>query len=812
MSNTLVNNLAIAHNEKDVENAYRQYLVSKIPDLVFTSPFGCDGFGESKSTKIRVLVEFKDDLDMTNKSNQVKVLSQLVYYIKKFEQSGSILPTTVFIGDRNECFVFHVNDLFPYLSMELDWTIAPSNAHKNMDLVSKMMEDEKLNPHIFSTEKFNDCVDKLLSLTEGVIRLIPITPHNITEVFSYFENNVLGKHNLTTNQLANLFVQLLINPDENYLHPISKRKTIVTKTFNEISIKSKEAFTSFFSHFASSYTPKQKDELTAVVDRLVQDVTRRKQGEFFTPTIWVDKAHEYINTELGSNWKDEYVVWDNCWGTGNLTRDYKFKELYSSTLNYDDIQTANQMGYNPEAIKFQFDFLNDDYDFLPNGLKKSIESGKNILLLINPPYSSVQSFENITHGGGKSKNGVENTLVKTLMNDDKMGYASKNLYAQFIYRILKIVPKNLTICMFSPVQYLTSSDFKHLRKLLFSQHTFRKGFMFDSQNFADVKSWGILFSIITNGVGNNDSFEVDIMNNVNFGISKTKSIKLHNLDNKKPANLWIREEIKNYKCDYDLPKLSSALVVKQSGYSNLCEGGFGYFYSNGNNVLYNRNNVSYFSSCFSGKSGIPVVKENFRKTCELFTARILISGEYATWENLYDEYHQPNISDKYYEQFSKDSIICMLFNSKSQQSSLRQITYKEKLWDIKNEFFWLPKNKMMDLANTNHYTELYSDARTSEDRYVYTLLFGEQNIYNQLSPDAKLVLDKATELVEKSMRQRQLMADDTNHLNSWDAGYAQLKLVWKEYFPEEFKEFRQLYKNLEDRMRPLVYELGFLLK
>ena len=62
------------------------------------------------------------------------------------------------------------------------------------------------------------------------------------------------------------------------------------------------------------------------------------------------------------------------------------------------------------------------------------------------------------------------------------------------------------------------------------------------------------------------------------------------------------------------------------------------------------------------------------------------------------------------------------------------------------------------------------------------------------------------------MRQRHLIADDTNHLNSWDAGYAQLKLVWKEYFPDEFKEFRQLYKNLEDRMRPLVYELGFLLK
>jgi TRAP-type mannitol/chloroaromatic compound transport system substrate-binding protein len=124
----------------------------------------------------------------------------------------------------------------------------------------------------------------------------------------------------------------------------------------------------------------------------------------------------------------------------------------------------------------------------------------------------------------------------------------------------------------------------------------------------------------------------------------------------------------------------------------------------------------------------------------------------------------------------------------------------------------MSKEEMMELANNNNYYVLYSDARTENNRYVHNLLFGEENIYEQLSPDAKLVLDKATELVRMSMTTRSHFADDQNHLNSWDAGYAQLKLVWKEYFPNEFKEFRQLYKNLEDRMRPLVYELGFLLK
>ena len=119
---------------------------------------------------------------------------------------------------------------------------------------------------------------------------------------------------------------------------------------------------------------------------------------------------------------------------------------------------------------------------------------------------------------------------------------------------------------------------------------------------------------------------------------------------------------------------------------------------------------------------------------------------------------------------------------------------------------------MKDLSDKNGYDELYNDARTASDRYVHNLLFGDKRVYEKLSPEAKLVLDKATELVEKSMELRKTISNDENHLDSWDAGYAQLKLVWKEYFQEDFKEFRQLYKNLEDRMRPLVYELGFLMK
>lgn len=117
---------------------------------------------------------------------------------------------------------------------------------------------------------------------------------------------------------------------------------------------------------------------------------------------------------------------------------------------------------------------------------------------MNPPYSSVQSFENITKGGGKSKNGVEVTLVKDMMNNDDMGYASKNLYSQFLYRVMKVTNENGIVCMFSPVQYLTGSDNKNIREYIFKTHKFIKGFMMDASNFADVKSWGLSFSILSN--------------------------------------------------------------------------------------------------------------------------------------------------------------------------------------------------------------------------------------------------------------------------------------------------------------------------
>jgi hypothetical protein len=797
----MTNTISAILNEKDVENFYRQYLTKKFGDIVFNSPVKCDGYGESKKHGVRLLCEFKDNLDLTLRVNQVKVLSQAVYYIKKFEIAGKILPSVIFVGDRDECFAVHTNDVFKYLSMELDWSIAPSNAHTNLVLVNEMLSDNNLNPFVFNVNDVDQCIDKIKQLTEGVKRLIPITPHNITEVFKHFEEKVLGKHNLTTNQLANLFVQILINPSDNFYHP-KKKNVLYTKSHGDIGLKSTQAFISFFSHFASEYSPKQKEHLTAVVDRLVQDVTRRKQGEFFTPTIWVDKAHEYIASVFGEDWKEKYVVWDPAWGTGNLTRDYKFKELYVSTLVYADIETANQMGYNPEAVKFQYDFLNDPYEYLPAGLRKAIESGRQIIVLMNPPYGKPTPNNNLLDENKSTSKGMANTKVGNEMNGEKMGIASSQLYLQFMYRLHKI---GVNICMFSTPGFLSQISNKVFRKKFLSEYSLSKGFIMDSSEFADTKSWGLTFSILIKNVNEDKfSFNYDILErNDNFEISKTREKLIYNTDDKETLSEWMEMDLP--KNDITFPVFESALGISRH-LKKGCSSAIGYINNDSNNVQ-QQNVIHLMSGVCKANGNKSITTQNFSRMMTGFAARKIVK---RFWLDDKDEFIKPNIESEFFGQFKNDSVVYSIFHIHSFQTSLRNSEYNNQIWDIKNQFFWMSKEEMMNLANQNNYTEMYNDARTDSDRYVHNLLFGEQRIYDQLSTEAKDVLDIATELVRLSIGMRRNFADDTNHLNSWDAGYAQLKLLWKEYFPEQFKEFRNKYKALEDKMRPMVYELGFL--
>lgn len=224
----------------------------------------------------------------------------------------------------------------------------------------------------------------------------------------------------------------------------------------------------------------------------------RNEGEFFTPDNIVDLAHDYISEALGENWKEEYVVYDPACGHCNLTRNYKFTELYCSTLLQSDVDIILENKYNPEATIFQFDFLNDSIDSLPQGLKDALSGDKKLLVLMNPPYGTSAS------GGVNkaSKTGIAFTTVRDNMNKEKWS-GGDNLYTQFIYQVHNITKSKpsgtVVLCPIVKAGMLTTERFKAFRQQFFKRFSLLKGFTFGSGHFSGTAStWSAMFSIFPN--------------------------------------------------------------------------------------------------------------------------------------------------------------------------------------------------------------------------------------------------------------------------------------------------------------------------
>ena len=402
--NRFYEEIKVVLDERGIETPYKKGLQLYFPNTEYTYPFKCDGYMEPcvDGKVFRLIIEYKLDELLNDAATRAKVLIQVIWYLKKFENSGKILPNVCLVGDRNECFALQTNPLLKYLDENVDWSVAPSSAHlKCPELVYKISNDEEINPFVFMVDEnfdFKAVADKIVELANNVKRFVRITEHNISNIFDYFCKNVMkGKSKLNGHDLVGVFMGV-INDHENYYQHPGKPNVLVANGQN-INMDGK-AFKSFFGYFDRNYTPQEKLRMNGIADRLIEDAERRMHGDFWTPTLFVDYAHRMIEQELGADWKEKYVVWDNCWGGGNLTRDYKFKELYCSTLFQSELDIGSR--YNPEAVKFQFDFLNDYIPMpdeivesetkIPKGLLEALKENKPIVFFLNPPYGTANNM------------------------------------------------------------------------------------------------------------------------------------------------------------------------------------------------------------------------------------------------------------------------------------------------------------------------------------------------------------------------------------------------------------------------------------
>ena len=179
---------------------------------------------------------------------------------------------------------------------------------------------------------------------------------------------------------------------------------------------------------------------------------------------------------------------------------------------------------------------------------------------------------------------------------------------------------------------------------------------------------------------------VDIDENGDIVVIGSKEI--YNTDGLKTLKDWLKES--EPKCKkVDFPNMKSALSVVEKG-KKFLEGSIGTIMFLGNDVYQSTQSVWLCSGISIGGTscGSSILQSNIIRITTFFTARKLVE---ATWINDKDNFLAPNETHPNFNQFAYDSVIYSLFNTSSNQSSLRNVNYKNKMWKIPNQFFFMSK-------------------------------------------------------------------------------------------------------------------------
>jgi len=262
-------------------------------------------FGEKTNT-YRILIETKSGRKFSaNKKHVAQTVAQVVYYLKQFRDAGDIVPKVVIIADEDEIFYLPTSALVRYLDTDYDWgSYSPSSMHTNTAIMEDLVGDNNISPAVeditsdFSIEDFLQEVSATLYEDDSIIK-VSVTVETMTKLFMDFNHDVFeGVFEPVDNQqqLA-MFFRYLAGGDNTYLHP--KKKNILVLDGSSVTLPSKESrgkFERFFNRIDTNFTTEELDALTTIYDQgIINDKMRRFHGDFFTPTVWVNKAPRYLS-------------------------------------------------------------------------------------------------------------------------------------------------------------------------------------------------------------------------------------------------------------------------------------------------------------------------------------------------------------------------------------------------------------------------------------------------------------------------------------------------------------------------------------
>jgi hypothetical protein len=743
----------------------------------------------------------------------IVMFAQLMFYIRAAKKRGEPIPAFLAVIDRDKAAIMPTEKALPLLDdKSIVWPKSGSGAGK--ELGTKIAP--YLQTHIVEYEIVHDEAAFVKAVKDAIkqrrIIRTPITPDNLRQVFDRWVA-MIGEE-LGVKAQADYAVLFFADIMHDGTHEAMKQPagarmlmTAAGPTFfldgETYELANDRGYRNFWAIYHRPPEQKHRHYLLERRDSLLPVDEQKFKGAYYTPLHIVDKAYDQLRATLGENWQDRYLVWDMCAGVGNLEAKHSnLRNVFMSTLDQADVTIMKSNPAFAGAEIFQYDYLNDDItDFgdvdyslsnkLPIALRQAItdtremkKGAKPILVLINPPYA--ESGSGIGRGD-TNKIGIEKTRINAWMRELNVGYASKELFAQFLMRIRHELPRS-TLAMFSTLKYVNSPNFEAFRHVWKAKSL--DGFVVHSRAFDGLDGdFPIGFLVWDTGkalpVANVSVAVVDRLGNF-IGDKQYVARPAHAL-----LNLWMG---KTRPTGGPALPLSNALKIsKNPRPKRQYPGSIGYLYASNNDLQHAAIETLITSSIYTGGNGggVYLTEQNLWQAAVVFSVRRLIK---PTWLNDRDQFLQPSMPLT--DEFKSDCLVWMLFNGSNLTAGADGLRWNDRDWSLVNHF--IP------------FTEAQVGAKGRfESNFMVRYMAGMA-----FSSEAQEVLNEGRKIWARfhaTSFPRKIR--DEYKLGRPDAGWYQIRRALEAYGNTELtnlEPFKAAYAVLSAKLRPKVYDLGFL--
>ena len=807
------NTTNLSDKESLVQEAYNRYLTEFFM-VNAERHYRCDAYFDIDKTdqhkkSYAFFCEYKADLNLEDSRVKAGVVAQAVVYYHKFKNDPAHrLPSSLVVADINEAFVLptYLFDELKIEGVDLD-SLTPSSAGACEPLVNAILDNKSICKYTDIVLKTQDDPDAALVMVRKIEAFgqdktgkITITQNNIAKCFNVWQEKIVRDKELTANESVAVFLDAIRYPERR----MSNDKMLCVYPHKPVKVNGRFV-EAFFNMFEVLPDEKKLSEFSRYYDTMVKEDDRRRKGFFITPKLWVDLAHKYVAKKLGEGWESnpKNVVWDCCAGTKALTRDYWFGNLWVSTLEQGELDASSELS--TEARKtFKFDFLNQGYEELPFELRQELESikadpEKKLVFFVNPPYGTAGDYA--AGNKDKVKTGSKDTTTNKEMLQCDFGLPCREVFCQFLFRMSKFAEEvglnegQIIIATFNNPTWMSGNSFKKFRRWVGVRVRFNSGFIFESSEFEGCSGgWPIAFTILENISAKDEKFIHDCYESDELGLEAeligTK--EFFSTDTDFRMDDWARVPKVNAR---KVKSWTATALAPTNKDITLTDGFIGVCVSTGGVI--NNKFCCLTTVPYGDPKTFQFTAANFDKACCVYACRNLIAN---TWMNTKDNYFAPNEQHPLFDTFVRDAIVYSIF---SYQTSVAGDIDGEH-YDYINSFCPFTKKEVLELRG-EHVPSMMPD----ESRFIRS-----SGKLDNLTPEAQLVLDLYKEAIKAVAPE--LDEFDYQHpelqLSRWDAGWRQYRDLIKEKAPEANQKLRDAIKALGNKLRPLVYELGFLRK